>query len=296
MTVLRTMIFVPGYKSSFLEKSKTLDSDALILDLEDSVPLSFKMEARKNIQNFLRGLSIKKKIFVRLNSVESGLLSEDLNYVMQPNIYGFMPSMIRDEFGLIYIDKLLTQLEHDKGFEKGKFKLCPLIETGSAVLKCYEIAKSSSRVIGLAFGAEDYLTDLDGLSKEAGLSILTARSMIVMAARSLKLEAIDTPYLGVHDRDGFCTEAEFSRELGFSGRLILHPDQLKIANNIFTPSDAEVNEANLIISAIEASGLRGEGVTLLDGKLVGPPMERRARKVLGKWREINGLEVDDTKR
>ena len=227
---------------------------------------------------------------MRLNSVFSGLLSEDLSHVLNENVYGFMPSMIRDEMDMVYIDKLLTQLEYDNGFAEGKFKLCPLIETGSAVLKCYEIAKSSSRVIGLAFGAEDYLTDLDGLHKDAGSSILTARSMIVMAARSLKLEAIDTPYLAVHNTEGFYDDVAFSRELGFSGRLLLHPNQIKVSNDVFTPSDAEVSEAKSIIEAINDSEIRGEGVTLLDGKLVGPPMERRAKKVLRKWNEIMEFE------
>lgn len=286
--ILRSMIFVPGFRKAFLEKAKSFDADALILDLEDSVPIAFKEEARKNIAEYVASVDYPQKVFVRLNSIDSGYLSRDLEFVLDSRIFGFMPAMVRDEFDIVYLDKLLTQLEHDKGFRLGHFKLCPLIETGSALLKAYEIAKASPRMVGLAFGAEDYLTDLDGLHKESGASILTARSMIVMAARSLHMAAIDTPFLDVSNLDAFRREVELARELGFSGQLILHPNQLDIANQIFTPSEAEVAEARRIISAIEASGTEGHGVTLLDGRLVGPPMEKRARKVIDKWERIRG--------
>lgn len=284
---LRTMIFVPGFRTAFLEKAIGFDADALILDIEDSVPVPFKGDARDNIAAFLEKGVFPQKVFVRLNSIGSGFLSQDLAKVLHHGVYGFVPTMIKDELDIVYLDKLLAQLEHDNGFEIGKFKLCPLIETGSAVLKAYEIAQSSPRIVGLAFGAEDYLTDLDGLHKEHGMSILTARSMIVMAARSLGLEAIDTPYLDVRDIDGFRREVELARELGFSGQLVLHPDQLSAANQVLTPSDEEVAEARCIIDAIEASSTQGNGVTLLDGKLVGPPMEKRARRLLAKWELIN---------
>jgi citrate lyase subunit beta/citryl-CoA lyase len=284
--ILRSMIFVPGFRSAFLEKARTFDADALIFDLEDSVPVVFKDEARKNIAEFLGTVEYSQKIFIRLNSIDSGYLSRDLDYVLDPRVFGFMPAMVRDELDIVYIDKLLTQLEHDKGFVHGHFKLCPLIETGSALLKAYEIAKASPRMVGLAFGAEDYLTDLDGLHKESGASILVARSMIVMAARSLNMAAIDTPFLDISNLEAFRREVELARELGFSGQLILHPNQIEIANQVFTPSEEEVAEARRIIDAIEASGKEGQGVTLLDGRLVGPPMEKRARKVVEKWDRI----------
>jgi citrate lyase subunit beta/citryl-CoA lyase len=218
--------------------------------------------------------------------IDSGFLMRDLEFVMKSQVYGFMPTMIRDETDIIYIDKLLTQLERDKGLPVGKLKLCPLIETGSAVLKSYEIGKASERIIGLAFGAEDYLTDLDGLHKENGASILMARSMIVMAARSLHIAAIDTPFLDVFNLNSFRAEVKFAREIGFSGQLILHPNQIEIANQIHTPSEDEVDEASRIISEIEKSSKEGHGVTLLDGKLIGPPMEKRARKILDKAEKI----------
>lgn len=291
--ILRSMIFVPGFRAEFLKKAKHFRSDALILDLEDSVPDAFKDEARKNISEYVKSGDHAQKIFIRLNSIESGYLSRDLDCVLDTGVFGFMPTMIQDDLDIVYIDKLLSQLEHARGISPGFFKLCPLIETGSALLKALEIAKASPRMVGLAFGAEDYLTDLDGLHKESGTSILVARSMIVMAARSQRIAALDTPFLNVSNLDAFQNEVEFARELGFSGQLVLHPSQIDIVNRVFTPSENEVEEARRIIAAIDASGREGHGVTLLDGKLIGPPMEKRARKVVEKWENIKASEWKD---
>ncbi len=284
---LRTMTFVPAYMTKFLDKAIKFNSDALILDLEDSVPEAFKEDARINIKKYLDKKAFSQQIYIRLNSLDSGMLTKDLRYALHENTYGFMFTKAVDEKDISYFDKLLTQLEKDNNFPIGKFKICPLIETGSAVLRAYQIAKASTRVNALAFGGEDYLTDLDGLHKEHGTSLLVPRSLIVIAARSAKIEAIDTPYLNIGDNKGFKKEVSLARELGFSGTLIIHPNQIDLANTAFSPSEEEVKEARKIIKAIEESKKKGLGVTLLDGKLIGPPMQLRAEALIKKIERIN---------
>lgn len=279
---LRTMTFVPGYKVKFLEKAKTFDSDALILDLEDSVPYEFKEQARKNIKEFLDANAFSQKVYIRVNALETGLLLEDLKWMLHENTTGFMFSKAEDENDIRYFDQLLTQLENDFSFEEGKFKMCPLIETASAVLRAYEMGKASKRNTALVFGGEDYLRDLDGLHKEHGTSLLMPRSLIVTAARAAHLEPIDTPFLDIKDTVGFKKEVELARELGFSGTLIIHPSQIEIANKVFSPTENEIEEAKQIIEAIKISEKEGLGVALLDGKLIGPPMQKRALKILEK--------------
>jgi len=279
---LRTMTFVPGYMTKFLDKAIDFQSDALILDLEDSVPIAFKDTARENIRSYLDAGRFKQRVFIRVNSIDSGLLSKDMTATLHENVEGFMFTKTVDEKDIHYYDKLLGQLEVDNGFEHQRFCMCPLVETASAVLRAYEIALASSRVIALAFGGEDYLTDLDGLHKEHGTSLLVPRSMIVIAARAAKIDAIDTPFLEVRNTDGFRKEMALARELGFSGSLILHPSQIEIANASFSPSQLEVAEARRIIEAIETSRKQGQATTLLDGNLVGPPMEKRAFSILEK--------------
>jgi citrate lyase subunit beta / citryl-CoA lyase len=280
------MTFVPGYKERFLEKARTFESDALILDLEDSVPVPNKPDARRFIRQSLDDKWYRQQVYIRVNSIDSGMLLEDLRAVLRVGTTGIMFTKSIDERDITYFDNLLAQLERDHGFPVGKFKMCPLIETGRAVLRAYEMATASARIVALAFGGEDYLTDLDGLHKEHGTSLIVPRSLIVVAARSAHVGAIDTPYLDIQNIDGFRKEAELARELGFSGQLIIHPGQIATANTVFTPSEEEVREAHQIIEAIRQGEKNGLGVALLDGKLIGPPMRKRAEQVIEKVERI----------
>lgn len=279
-------MFVPGYTRKFLDKAIGFKSDALLLDLEDSVPDSYKEDARKFVHEYLDKDSFPQQVFIRVNDIDSGMLTRDLEATIHKNTDGFMFTKVRDEDDIIYFDKLLTQYEHDNGFENGKFLMLPLLEMGSAILRAHQIATASPRIIGLAFGGEDYLTDLDGLHKEHGTSLIVPRSLIVIAARSAHIDVLDTPFLDIRNGGGFRREVEQARELGFSGQLLIHPTQIEVANEVFSPSAEEVAEARRIIEAIEKSSHEGRGTTLLDGKLVGPPMLKRAIKVLSKAERI----------
>lgn len=283
---LRSMTFVPAYKTKFLDKAIDFPSDALILDLEDSVPEAFKKEARKNVREYLDKGVYDQQIYVRINSIETGMVMDDIMCCLHKNTTGFMFTKVKDENDIIYFDKLLTQLERDHGFEHNKFLMCPLIECGSALLRAYDIARASKRMRALVFGAEDYLTDLDGLHKEHGKSLIVPRSLIVIAARAANIEAIDTPFLNIRDTEGFKKEVDLARELGFSGNLTIHPLQIEIANQAFTPSRDELIEAKRVIAAIEESKKKGLAVALLDGSLIGPPMRTRAYNVLKKMEMI----------
>ncbi|MGJ8638315.1 MAG: HpcH/HpaI aldolase/citrate lyase family protein [Opitutaceae bacterium] len=283
---LRSAMFVPGFTRKFLDKAVSFRADALLLDLEDSVPVPCKDDARKYIREYLDQNKFPQQTFIRVNDIESGLLTQDLDATIHENTTGFMFTKVRDENDIIYFDKLLTQYEHDHGFPVGKFKMLPLIEMGSAILRAYQIATASTRMIGLAFGGEDYLTDLDGLHKEHGTSLIVPRSLIVIAARSAHIDVLDTPFLDIRNPEGFRREVEQARELGFSGQLLLHPTQIDVANEIFSPSEEDISEAKRIMAAIRESSEKGQGTTLLDGKLVGPPMWKRAAKVLAKAERI----------
>ncbi len=280
------MIFVPGYKEKFLNSAIGSDADALILDVEDSVPFGYKDEARRNIKNFLNENAFPRDVYVRVNSFDSGLLSRDLEAAVNDNTTGFMFPKINNERDIYYFDKMLTQIEMDRNMEIGKFKMCPLIETGAAILNALEIATASKRITAMAFGGEDYLTDLDGLHKEHGTSLLVPRSLIVIAARTAGIEVLDTPYLNVKDMEGLRKELSLAKELGFSGTLLLHPGQIGPANEIFSPSKTEIENALRLIDAIEKSKKTGSAVTLIDGQLVGPPMLKRAEKIISKYNKL----------
>lgn len=279
---LRSIMFVPSYVTKFLDNAVDLDADALIFDLEDSVPVLRKQEARENLKTYLDKGIYRQQVIVRVNEIDSGLLEEDIKYAGHKNTDAFVLSKVMDEKDIAAFEKILSKREKELGLKDGYFKIIPLIETTTAMIRAYEIARSSKRIVALSFGGEDYLRDLQGLHKEHGTSLLVPRSLIVMAARAAKVDVIDTPYLNVHDVIGFRKEADLSRELGFSGCFVLHPKQIKIANEAFYPSEEEIMESKRIIEVIEETEKMGKGVALLDGKLIGPPMEKRARSVLAK--------------
>lgn len=277
------MLYMPAYKRKFFTKIHELDADAVIFDLEDSVPPQFKQEGRENLREFLRDYEPdenEKKLLVRLNSIESGLLLEDLEYVLSPKVWGLMPTKIYSNEDMIYYDKLIAQYERDKGLPHGHFAFVPLIETASAVLDAFRIAGSSRRVKALAFGGEDYLNDMGGFHGTPPKGLDYPREQIAVAARSAGALPIDTPYLKIHDASGFREEERLSFELGFAGVQCLSPAQVLLANECFLPTEDEVRESLGIVSAIEASSREGSGVAMYNGSMIGPPMERRARKVL----------------
>jgi citrate lyase subunit beta/citryl-CoA lyase len=279
--LLRNMMYVPAYREKFIEKSLTAPADAIIYDLEDSVPQEFKPDARKILKEYIdKGVFKDKTVFVRLNPLESNMLSEDLKYVLHRDITGFMPSKIYTAADMDYYDKLITQLEAENGIETGHFKFTPLIETTSAVMDIYNICKQSKRTIAVCFGGEDFLNDLEGLHKEPPRSFDYPRAAIAIAARASGIQPIDTPYLAIHNEEGFIKEENISFEIGFSGVQILSPRQIPLANRCFTPDEEEVKRSEEIMEACRLSALEGSGVAMYKDKMIGPPMRKRAEKVL----------------
>lgn len=279
--LLRSMLFVPTYRTSFLDRALECGADALILDLEDSIPFEVKDQARQNIRDYAQnGKFAGQKVFIRLNDFDSRMLHEDLNSCLHVDVLGFMPTKIRTYHDLMYYDKLLTQLEIENHLPDGHFKLTPLIETTSAVMDAYNIARASTRTVALCFGGEDFLDDLSGLHGHPPRAFDYPRAAIALAARACNLQPIDTPYLDLDDFSGFVSEETVSFEQGYAGCMLIHPKQIPYANQCFTPSAEEVSRSRRIVEAIEASALKGSGVAMLDGKMIGPPMRKRAQKVL----------------
>lgn len=279
--LLRNMMYVPAYREKFIEKSLTAPADAIIYDLEDSVPAVFKPEARKILRSYIeKGAFKNRTVFVRLNPLESNMLSEDLKYVLHEDITGFMPSKIYTAADMDYYDKLITQLEAENNIPAGHFKLTPLIETTSAVMDIYNIAKQTKRTVAVCFGGEDFLNDLEGLHKEPPRSLDYPRAAIAIAARAAGVQPIDTPYLAIHNEEGFIKEENISFEMGFAGIQILSPRQIPLANQCFTPDAEEVERSKAIVEACKQSAAEGSGVAMYKDKMIGPPMRKRAEKVL----------------
>ncbi|MFW5805494.1 MAG: HpcH/HpaI aldolase/citrate lyase family protein [Bacteroidales bacterium] len=280
--LLRSLMFVPAHNERLMNKAVQTNADVLLLDIEDSVlPKENKQVARDNIKKMLdKGEFGNHLIFPRVNDRESGELLKDVHQLTLEGINGFMYPKSQTGEDIYFFDKLLETIEFEKGFPLGTFKIIPLIETASAVLHAEGICKASDRVIAIAFGCEDFITDLAGIHDKPGNSIFTARAMIAMAARATGRIPIDTVHINIHDLDDLEKNLQIAKNLGFEGMLVLHPKELDLVHQYFSPSEKEVEEAKYILQLSAEARKDAKGVAMINGKFVGPPMVNTARKIL----------------
>jgi citrate lyase subunit beta / citryl-CoA lyase len=282
--LMRSLMFVPAHNERLMKSAVRCNPDVYLLDLEDSVqPVGNKIIARENIIKYVQqGEFTNSLIFPRINDRESGELLKDLTALTIPGIEGFMcPKSVSGD-DIYFMDKLLETIEYEKDIPVGTFKLIPLIETAGAVLNAQEICQASKRVVAIAFGCEDFVTDLEGRHDSGGQSIFTPRAIIAMAARANKVIPIDTVHINVHDFNDLEINLQIAKNLGFEGMLILNPKELPLVHEYFSPSQKEIADANEMVSLAAKAYSEGKGVSVFKDKFVGPPMVNAAKKILEK--------------
>lgn len=282
--LLRSLMFVPGHNEKLLESASRSDADVLLLDIEDSVqPVSNKQIARDRIiERINKGFFKNHIVIPRINDRESGQLLKDLMQLSIEGVDGFMYPKSYTGEDVYFIDKLLDTIEYEKGFPKGKFKLIPLIETSAAVLNAQDICKASDRVIAIAYGSEDFISDLEGIHDREHQSLFTPRAIIAMAARANNVIPIDTVHINVHDMEDLEYNLKLSKNLGFEGMLVLNPKELPLVHSYFSPSKREIENAEEMLRLYEEAKIDGKGVALMNGKFIGPPMVLAAKKVINR--------------
>jgi citrate lyase subunit beta/citryl-CoA lyase len=282
--LMRSLMFVPAHNLKLMESASTKNADVLLLDLEDSVqPTENKPIARENIKSWIKsGRFGTKKVFPRVNDRESGQLLKDIYELTIDGIDGFMYPKAKAGEDIYFIDKLLETIEYEKGIPVGTFKLIPLIETTAAVLNAQEICKASSRVIAIAYGCEDFITDLGGIHDKEGQSLFTPRALIAMAAKANNVTPIDTVHINVHDLEELEENLKIAKILGFEGMMVLNPKEIPLVHQYFSPTKEEVANAEEILMLAEEAKKEGKGVALVNGKFVGPPMILSSQKILKK--------------
>lgn len=287
--LLRSLLFVPSNNKKLLTSAVNSDADLLIPDLEDSVYKDVDKQAGRNlILQMLEKNEFKEKlVFPRINDRESGNLLKDVYQLADKGIHGFVYPKAKKAEDIYFIDKLLDTIEFEKKIEKGTFKLIPLIETTSAVLEAKKISKASKRVIAIAFGAEDFVADLEsGGSDDYNESFFVPRSIIAMAARSASIIPIDTVHIKVHDLEDLKKNLVISKKLGFEGMLILHPKEIELAHEYYSPNIKEIEYARKVIDLSDKAAKKGISVTIMENKFIGPPFVKKAKKILQKYELI----------
>lgn len=243
--------------------------------------------ARKTIlEKIQSGMFDGYNVFARINDRESGHLLEDVTKLTIPGIDGFVYPKAMTGQDIYFFSKLLETIEYQKGIPVGTFKIVPLIETASAVLNAEDICRASERVIAIAYGCEDFITDLEGIHDRDGRSLFVPRAMIAMAARAAGVIPIDTVHIDIHDLEHLEKNLQLARKLGFEGMLVLHPKEIPLAHQYFSPSDEEVERASNMLQLAQEAEAQGKGVAVLDDEFIGPPMVAAAKKTLARHQRI----------
>lgn len=288
MYLMRSLMFVPAHNQKLLDSSARRDADVLLLDIEDSVPITEKQSARDNIKKFVNRKDLNGKlIFPRVNDRESGELLKDAHQLTIEGVHGFMyPKATKGE-DIYFFGKLLETIEYEKGIPVGTFKIIPLIETAGALINIKEICSACHRVVAVAFGCEDFITDMQGKHDAEGQSIFVARTMIAAGARAAGIIPIDTVHIKVHDLEDLERNLKVAKNLGYEGMLVLNPKELPLVHKYFSPSEEELSWAEEMVLLAEEAIKEGKGVAVKDNKFIGPPMVKMARDILKKQELIN---------
>jgi citrate lyase subunit beta/citryl-CoA lyase len=285
MMLLRSLLFTPGNNLRMIAKAGALRADAVILDLEDSVPPDDKETARLFVRDSIRETARRgSRVFVRINAPATGLSREDLEWAVQPGLDGIMLPKSESAEDVISLSAELAKKEAERGLEKGSLAIVPLLESARGVVNAAAVAAASPRIAAVAFGGVDFSRDMGlNLTKE-GTELLVPRANIAIAARAAGVLSIDTPCIDVNDPGRLAAEARAARGLGFRGKLLIHPSQVGLANEAFSPTAEEVATARRVVEAFEKARAAGSGAISLDGKMIDQANYRQAKDCLA-WAE-----------
>jgi citrate lyase subunit beta/citryl-CoA lyase len=277
----RTMLFVPGNNAGMVRDAGIYKSDCIMFDLEDSVSINEKDSARFLVFQALTTLDYPgKELVVRINDPRSPIGREDLEAMVRTRKVVLRLPKTEAVDDVLNCEAIIAGIEKKIGVEEGSTRMMAAVESASGVLNAKEIALSSKRLIGIALGAEDYVTDLKTNRSPEGIELLFGRSMILLAARNAGIDAIDTVFSDVNNEEGLRKETTLIKQLGFDGKSIINPRQISVVHEIFTPSEKEIQKSLAIIGAIHEAERKGSGVISLNGKMIDKPIVIRAERVL----------------
>ncbi|HER0921825.1 TPA: citrate (pro-3S)-lyase subunit beta [Streptococcus pyogenes] len=276
----RTMMFVPGANAAMLRDAPLFGADSIMFDLEDSVSLKEKDTSRALVHFALKTFDYSSvETVVRVNGLDScGAL--DIEAVVLAGVNVIRLPKTETAQDIIDVEAVIERVERENSIEVGRTRMMAAIESAEGVLNARDIAKASKRLIGIALGAEDYVTNMKTRRYPDGQELFFARSMILHAARAAGIAAIDTVYSDVNNTEGFQNEVRMIKQLGFDGKSVINPRQIPLVNEIYTPTEKEIDHAKQVIWAIREAESKGSGVISLNGKMVDKPIVERAERVI----------------
>jgi citrate lyase beta subunit len=285
MHARRALLYVPGDDLHKIQKATALGVDCICLDLEDGVAVNRKLDARRTITQALQTLHFgKSERLVRINPLQSGLAADDLAVASLAHPDGIVLPKVESADQLQWVNMQLAAVEHDQGWPVGSLTLLALIETPQAVIHLSEICTAVPRLSGLIFGAEDLAVGLGAQRTPAAWEVFYARSAIVLHAAAYNLQAIDLVNVDFVDIEGLRQDAHQGAEMGFTGKQIIHPNQVEPVQNAFTPSNEAIVAAQKLVEAAAQCQQNGSGAFAVEGKMVDAPVVKLAERLLDRAR------------
>jgi citrate lyase subunit beta / citryl-CoA lyase len=278
---LRSMLFTPGNRPDLIEKAIRSGADAVIVDLEDAVPLDSKVAARDALGDLP---DADVPLYVRVNGAETDLLWGDVVAAGRADIAGVVVPKAEDPDLLRRVSGALTALELDGGREPGSIEIVPLIESAKGVRDADDLLSCDDRVTSVLFGSGeqgDLVADLGCEWTPDGTGLLYARSQVLLAARAAGIaQPMDAVFMDFRNNAALRTECELARRVGYVGKVAIHPGQIEVIHDVFTPSAEEVARQRKIVEAFEAAVAEGSASISVDGRMVDYAVARVARGVL----------------
>ncbi|PPR60975.1 MAG: Citrate lyase subunit beta [Alphaproteobacteria bacterium MarineAlpha4_Bin2] len=291
MEANRTFLFCPGNHPRKLEKVFEAGGDAVILDLEDAVAVAEKPATRAAVVEALKRPR-RCRGYVRVNAYDTEFCYGDLCEIIGPWLDGIVLPKLESVEDMRSVDWLLENLERERGMEIGSVDVMPIIETAKGQNAVRQIAQADTRIRRLSFGAGDYTKDL-GMEWSLGETELASmRAEMVMASRLGELEPpVDTVFIHIREHDAFRASCDLVRDLGFQGKMCIHPDQVPVANVAFTPTEEQLAFAHKVIEAFAEAEAKGSASIQIDGYFVDYPIVDKAKRIIDLGEAIAQVEA-----
>ena len=289
MELLRTLLFVPGNKDRLLEKAPQAGADALLYDLEDSVPAFEREIAREKVRERLNGAADVPR-YVRVNGlVDAGpnVLEADLDAIVVAGLAGIVLPKAQSRDDVLFAASALEGRERQAGLPVGTIEILPMLESAQGVMRTYEIASASPRVASVIIGSAedaDLMTDLGCRWSLEGTELLYARSRVLLEARAAGIKhPLDGVFPRINDTDALVRDAENARNFGYRGKTVIHPAQIEPVHRVFTPTEKEVAYARDMLAAFDAAEAAGSGALSFRGKMIDRAMVKTARELVARF-------------
>ena len=288
MAVMRSCFYVPANNAAFVGKASKYPADIITFDVEDAVPPLEKANARKMAAENLVAAGVNgAEVYVRINGWHTEFPNDDLEAVVLPGLNGITLPKTRDVDDVKRLDWKISELEDRRGIPHGTVKISVLLETAMGIMNAYPIVTASPRIVSAFFGAVDYCCDMRIKRTDAGPEQMVARTIVAIAARAAGIVALDAPFANFSNMEAFEKNTLDGRQMGFEGRMLIHPSQIEVAHRLYSPTEEEVAFSEKVVKFFEEEGLaKGLASVSMDGQMVDTPVYTSAQEVIARYNEI----------